>query len=699
MDSKTAIILALALSAALSQAAVAGRDLYVAPDGSDKNSGTATKPFRTLERARDAIREVKNAAGLPIGGVTVWLRGGVYPVLTTFALSTEDGGTKEAPVVYRAVEAATVRLVGGKQVKGFKPVSDSAILARMDPVCRGKVLQTDLKAQGISDFGQLTNRGFGRANKPAHLELFFNDRPMTLATWPNGGWSEIAEVPAGPDGGKFTYSGHRPLRWTQADDIWIHGYWTWPWADSYEKVKSIDTKTKEIYTQPPHGSYGYQAHKRWRALNLLEELDEPGEYYLDRKTGPSTVLRTGILYFWPPEPVSKGRAVVSIIEKPMIAVNGASHIRLQGLIIEACRGAAIEIGGCENVVLAGCVIRNIGTYAVGIDGGKSNGVLSCDIYETGDGGVSLSGGDRKTLTPAGSFVENCHIYNFSRWDRTYKPGITISGVGNRVAHNLMHSAPHIAIALHGNDHIIEFNDIHHVCNETGDAGAFYMGRDWSQRGNVVRFNYFHDLGAYDDKFSAHHFSETMGVYLDDWTSGTRVFGNVFYKANRAMLIGGGRDNTVENNIFVDCKPAIHVDARGLSEWTKQYWDGTYPILFDRLKEVNATQPPYTDRYPELATLLQDEPRAPKGNRIIRNIAVGKATWLDLRGVDMKWLETRDNLTEGDPLFVDAGKLDFRLKPESPALKLGFKQIPIDRIGLYDDEYRMRLPGKHPNVNR
>ncbi|MDH7601331.1 MAG: right-handed parallel beta-helix repeat-containing protein [Armatimonadota bacterium] len=682
MEPRTLTIFLLA-AAAVSPALAGQLEFFVSPDGNDANPGTFSRPLRTLTRARDAVRLARADGGRALDSVTVWLRGGSYPLLSTFSLTAEDGGTECAPVVYRSCKGEIVRLVGGLQISGFKPVTDPHVLTRMDPACAGKVLWTDLKAQGITDFGRLTNRGFGRPITPAHLELFFNDRPMTLAEWPNGGWSEIADVPAGPNGGKFTYSGDRPSRWTQADDIWVHGYWTWAWADSYEKVRSIDLSSSEIYTEPPHGCYGYQPHKRWRALNLLEELDTPGEYYLDRNTG--------FLYFWPPEPVSKGRAVVSMIEEPMIRISGAKHIRLEGLIIEACRGTAVVVEGCENVVLAGCVIRNVGTYAVSIDGGKANGLLSCDIYETGDGGVALGGGDRKTLTPAGNFVENCSIHHFSRWDRTYRPGVMVSGVGNRVAHNLMYSASHSAIILHGNDHIIEFNEIHHVCNETGDAGAFYMGRDWSQRGNVVRFNFFHDLGSYADKYSAHQFSETMAVYLDDFTCGTRVYGNIFYKANRAVLIGGGRDNIIKNNIFVECKPAVHVDARGLADWTKEYWDGTYPILFDRLKEVNATQPPYTERYPELATLLEDEPRVPKGNQIVRNIVVGDKQWLALIGAKPEWIELRDNLTDQDPMFVDAPNLDFRLKSESPALKLGFKQIPVERIGLYDDEYRRSLP--------
>lgn len=676
------LLLGLLLRTAASSAPI---EFYVSMKGNDRNPGTKDKPFATLERARDAIRSIKSVEGrIPTGGITVWVCGGNYEINSTFALTAEDSGTKDAPITYRACEGEEVRLIGGREIRGWKPVRDPDILSRIDPSARGKVLQADLKAQGITDYGKLTARGFGRKIQPAHLELFFNDVPMTLAQWPNGGWSMIAAVPAGSDGGKFTYEGDRPERWSRADDIWVHGYWTWPWADSYEKVKSINAATKEIVTEPPHGVYGYQAHKRFRVLNLLEELDEPGEYYLDRKTG--------IIYFWPPSDIRKGRTVVSIIEQPMITIQ-ASYVTIRDFIIEACRGTAIEISGADSTLVAGCVLRNIGNCAVSINGGKNTGVIGCDIYQTGDGGVNLQGGDRKTLTPAGNFVVNCKIRDFSRWCRTYRPAVAVMGVGNRVAHNLIFDAPHSAVTLGGNEHVIEFNEIHHVCNETGDAGAFYMGRNWTQRGNVVRYNFFHDLGAYEDKYSAHGFSDTMAIYLDDWTSGTRVYGNICVRANRAVLLGGGRDNVIENNIFVDCNPAMHVDARGLADWTKSYRDGTNNWMFDRLKEVNHNQPPYSVQYPKLANILEDDPWVPKGNVIARNICVG-GKWLDLHGVDPKWLDMQDNFTEGDPMFLDPDKMDFRLRPDSPAFKIGFKQIPTDRIGLYEDEYRRSLPEQH-----
>lgn len=662
----------------------AGQEFYVAPYGSDSNPGTSARPFATLERARDAVRTLKKSGELAEGGVTVWVREGVYPVLQTFKLEAQDSGSKKSPIVYRACEGEQVRLVGGREVRYFHSVTDSDVLRRLDPAAHGKVLQADLKSQGITDFGSLQVRGFGKPNVPAALELFFEDKPMPLAQWPNNDWAITAEVPAGPNGGKFNYDGDRPSRWKEAKDIWMHGYWTWPWADSYVKVASIDTEKKEIVTEPPHGVYGYQKGKRYRVLNVLEELDMPGEWYVDRETG--------MLYFWPPSEIKRGSVYVSLIEDPMVVLQDASYITLRGMTLEYCRGEAVQVLGGVGNRIAGCTLRNIGTVAVTLREGKNNGVVSCDIYNIGDGGVIIHAGDRATLTPAGNFVENCHFHDFSLWDRTYKPAISNMGVGNRIAHNLIHDAPHSAIIQNGNDHIVEYNDISRVCLETGDAGAFYMGRDWTQRGNIVRYNYFHDMGSYDDKFSAHGFSETMAIYLDDWTSGTTIYGNIFCKANRAVMIGGGRDNLVENNIIVDCAPAVWMDARGLG-WAKNYFDGRLNTLFDRFKEVNADKPPYSTRYPQLAVLLNDEPAVPKGNRIVRNICVGKR-WFEhaLEGLDVKTLVVmEDNLTEGDPEFVDAESRDFRLKPGSPAFKLGFKQIPVEKIGLYKDQYRTALP--------
>jgi hypothetical protein len=246
-------------------------------------------------------------------------------------------------------------------------------------------------------------------------------------------------------------------------------------------------------------------------------------------------------------------------------------------------------------------------------------------------------------------------------------------VGQRVSHNLIHDAPHMGIYLGGNEHLIEFNEIHHVCMDTDDAGAFYMGRNWTERGNVIRHNYFHHIG----RFSGH--IGVQSVYLDDWASNATVYGNIIYKGGRGLLVGGGRDNRIENNVFVDCTPAIHVDSRGLG-WAKYYFDGSNTTLIDRLNAMPYREPPWSERYPELLTLYEDEPALAKGNVIARNICVG-GRWLDLRdGLTTDVVHVRDNLVDQDPLFVNAREQDFRLRQDSPAFDLGFKPIPVDKIG-------------------
>ena len=166
-----------------------------------------------------------------------------------------------------------MRAVAAAKFPISKPIEDPAILKRIEEPYRGKILQVNLKSFGIKDFGEMTPRGMGRPMYPAGLELFFQDKPMQLARWPNNEWARIADAPKGKQG-RFMYEGDRPERWMDTEDIWLHGYWTWDWADSHEKVKKIDLEKKEFVTYEPHGVYGYDKGKRYYAQNILEELDE-----------------------------------------------------------------------------------------------------------------------------------------------------------------------------------------------------------------------------------------------------------------------------------------------------------------------------------------------------------------------------------------------------------------------------------------
>src|SRR5438874_1294789 len=130
------------------------RRYFVALNGRDSWSGKLAEPnrqrtdgpFATLERARDEVRKTKVNGGLPPGGITVEVRGGVYERERPFELTAEDSGSVEAPIVYRAAPGEQVHLDGGKVVTGFRPVTDASVLSRLEEGARGKVLQADLRA-------------------------------------------------------------------------------------------------------------------------------------------------------------------------------------------------------------------------------------------------------------------------------------------------------------------------------------------------------------------------------------------------------------------------------------------------------------------------------------------------------------------------------------------------------------------------
>lgn len=653
-------------------------DFYVSTTGSDSHSGAKEQPFRTLEHARDCMREQAKQGATPRGPITVWIAGGTYCLDRSWELTAEDSGVKGAVVTYRAEPGAEVRLAGGRQIppEVFIVVQDAAILGRLAAAARGKVLQANLQTLGVTSLGEVAPNG-------KRAELFFNDKPLTLARWPNEGFTKIADVTggqpltvrgaSGDKIGKFTYSGDRPSRWAEEKDLWLHGYWFWDWSDQYSKVESIDSQNRTINLAPPYHQFGYRKGQRYYAVNALAELDSPGEWYLDR--------RTSVLYLWPPEHMEKARIVFSTLESPVIRLKNASHVVLRDLTVEITRGAGVAILLGEGNLVAACTIRNVGGNGVVVDGGKENGVVGCDVYQIGAAGIIVSGGDRRTLTPAGNYATNNHVHHFARLHKTYRAAIELTGVGNRADHNLVHNAPHLAVLFAGNENIMELNEIHDVCQETGDVGVFYTGRDWTVRGNVIRHNFIHHV-------SGPELDGAQGVYLDDCASGTIVFGNVIYKTSRAMLLGGGRDNVIENNLILQCGQSIDFDNRGLG-WMRGNVAGVMP---KRLAEIPYRQPPWSERYPQLLNLLQDNPGSPKGN-VIRSNIIYRSRPMQLAKEVVQFGVVADNLTADKGLgFQNVGKMGFGLRDDSVVFRKlpKFQKIPFEKIGLYVDEYRKSL---------
>ncbi|HEX7262391.1 MAG TPA: right-handed parallel beta-helix repeat-containing protein, partial [Luteolibacter sp.] len=440
-------------------------------------------------------------------------------------------------------------------------------------------------------------------------------------------------------GGIFEFKSDRPTRWAKATDVWITGLFENGYADNTVKVKSFDLEKKILTTVHPH-MYGFtsgHSWNRWTALNLLEEIDMPGEYAIDRAAGK--------VYFLPPNGKNPGecRIEVSRLSTPLIAIEGATGLVLDGITLENARGMGVYMERGANNRIQNCTLRNLGMLAVSIgkgisadpdyrhgftgtpvsrelgswhehiydnptfdrEAGTGHGIINCSIYNIGAGAISLSGGDRMTLKPAGNFVENCDIHHFNRWDRTYKGGVNIEGVGNRIAHCKIHEGPALAIYLHGNDHVIEYNEITRVMLEGDDMGAFYMGRDPTERGNIIRYNYWHHL--------ANH-GNTCALYFDDsGGDGSKIYGNVFQRAGAGLgtiFITGGSDFYVEQNLFIDCKRPIYPQG---------FRGGSFALFKKRMELVGWNRPPWSERYPEFAGYL--EAKRPRNNRLGNNLVV------------------------------------------------------------------------------
>ncbi|MDX9978623.1 MAG: right-handed parallel beta-helix repeat-containing protein [Lentisphaeria bacterium] len=662
--------------------AAAPLQLHVAPDGMDTGVGSPEAPFATLEQARDDIRRRKQDGGLPVGRVTVILHGGDYFRIEALKLEEQDSGTAASPVVYAAVQGETVVLNGARTVTGFVPVTDPAVLERLPEAARGKVVQTVLGPQGITDFGKIGLRT--RQAPLAGLEVFVDGKPMTLARWPNAGFAQVAGAPKGPKGGAFAYSDDRARRWVGEPDARGCGYWAYDWAASNVAFESIDPETRIITTREPHSVYGYRKGGRYYAYNLLCELDQPGEWYLDRASGT--------LYLWPPADLAQAKVEVSV-GSGFLSLNNVSHVQFRRLTLQGCRGEAVTIRGGKRVELVGCILRNLGTRAVSITDGTGHRVAGCDFYDINEGGIQISGGDRTSLTPAKHEIENCLFTRLARWQRTYVPAVGLSGVGCRVAHNLMYDIPHSVLLFGGNDHLIEYNEVHSMGFEGGEMGAFYCGRNWTLNGNVIRYNYLHDIYNPCPQ-------RNRAFMLDDGAAGLTMYGNLIVRVAEGISLSS-INNVIDNNVFVDCHPAVGCWGGAPTFPPFDLETRHYDTMWPRIEELALDQPPWSERFPEMLPLREairaGGPVPPQCRaRITRNIVwQGDEKWTGFhRTTDESAWVIENNLTGVDPKFRAPEAGDYRLQPDSPALALGIESIPVEQIGLYAGEERASWPVHH-----
>ncbi len=688
--------------------------IYTSTKGNDSNPGTREKPFLTIQKAIETVRNTDKAGK---NGITVHIEAGEYRVFS-LNFTDEDSGTAECPITYRAYGGEVI-LNGGVTLSpnDFQPVKNYPEIAeRLHDDAKENVVVIDLTQAPYSltkeDWGNIYAIGSYHTAKsydgdyvgPLYCELFVNDERQILARYPDRDFLHTEEVVSTglgkeSNGALTTVPNWEQIRnpepdvysvnpeladriagWKNLDEVWMLGYWKYDWADASSPIGRFNRDTGHL--SPAFVSlYGTKTGAPYYFFNVLEELTAPREWYLDRSNG--------LLCLWKPDNFEQCKIDLSLSLSPIIHAE-ASYITFDGITVKGTRGDAVVMTGNHNTV-ENCVIKNVAGHAL-IMTGNNNLAYHNEITHTGRGGIIINGGNPETLTAGNSKADNNYIHDWSEIYLTYQPAVTLNGVGNICSHNEMVNSPHEAITYTGNNHIIEYNLIHDVCLLSDDAGAIYAGRSWVYYGNIIRYNSVYHIGSGEHK--------PHGIYLDDALSGQQVYGNLLVDIpGYGMLIGGGRDNVITGNVIVNPgHGGFYFDDRARegsrnegwftlsyigsgdmwnalyrSPWQSDLWQKAFPQYQNCTDDIAAYDTPAYIPNP--------------ASTVTNNLICGQKIQLGAVSTSVYKFGTIENnalysLCEAHDIFVDPDNGDYTVKALDSVRKHSpdFENIPLADIG-------------------
>ena len=385
----------------------------------------------------------------------------------------------------------------------------------------------------------------------------------------------------------------------------------------------------------------------YRAYNLLEEIDQPGEWYLDRTSN--------ILYWYPTVDPSTAAITLATLSAPMLTADGVSQLRVEGLVFDGTRGAGLQLNNCTDSSVIGCTIRNIGGVGMAFNGGQRNSMIGCDLNAFGFTACQLYAGDRNTLVRGDTVVANCRFSNFG-------VGIYLDGVGDRITHCTFENSAHPAIWFGGAEHRVEYNEFRNICNMDDDSGVIAAWGNPTYRGNLWRFNRFAYCGGgyTQGGVTGWRYFGTNIFRFDDAISGQNVYGNIvdhhdaWGTAAGAMEANSGRDNIYDNNLIIDSvspNAGYYNPSNNLYRWWEVWQSAPYGLT-----------PVYLAAYPELNRLYDGKGQ----NFMWRSLSLrcrqnGLPAYVE--NSDWKgWQYIGNTNTDTDPGFIDGSEIKKNIDP-------------------------------------
>ena len=505
--------------------------------GNDNNVGSSNKPFRTIEFAVSKAIDVINHRN---EDVELRIAEGDYYLENELLIQTKRGKGK---LMFKANKPGKVYFRGDKTV--------GTEIDKTSPIRRFALSGMDL---GIA---------IGNDNR---IDLYCNHKKQLLARWPNEGFLSISDA-VGKTSYKDNIKKEPIIKYSESKindfksirDVFVYGYWCYEWYDDYAKVKEIDTIHHTITLTTENYPWGFKKGGKYRFVNSLKDVDEPGEYYIDRNDS--------ILYWFPIEGYTpnKDELTLSLFDKPrMVSLVDVDNVVFDGICFVGGRNDCLYIDQSNNVIIKDCKVSEFGGIGAKVTNSKCLRIDGCSFRELGGEGIHMVAGNLEKLESADATINNCIFEDLSNYRDTYRAAIRFKGCGAVISHNHFRNHPSSAIGIDGNNVIVEYNIFEDLVKESGDQGAIDMFMDYSFRGVVIRYNIWRNI------YGKH--INVAAIRLDDMISGEQVYGNIFENCGNtyfgAIQIHGGNHNRIHDNVFINCPSAVSFNKFAKEEFAK-----------------------------------------------------------------------------------------------------------------------------------
>ncbi len=691
-------------------------EIFVSPKGNDKNEGTISKPLKTISKA---IEKAKNNLNK---GVTIYLREGIYDQSIGLELSNIKATAKN-PLFISAYNGEKVSIAGGASASSSlaHKLTDNSVLNRLDVSVREKVYEIDLKEAGFTKIPDIQTGGVNASAKTG-VSLSVNGKNMTLARYPNIGNLGIEKVidtgSITKVEGNATFVGDTeergfeiglindltPLSWKDDGDIWISGGLFWEWNQCAYNVRiNKDKKSIDSKGIPVSGGFGIRkqtgVNGTYYFFNVLEAMDMPGEYYIDRDN-----LK---LYFIPIAPINKDTNIIfSTNSSSVVQVTNCSDIIFNGISFESGGGNGINVYDSTEVIIQNCTVKNFTGRGVDFVRNYRSGVINTifmDVINTQF--YSSVSNDNKDYIPANNFFQNNIVIGHS--NQALSALIALQGIGNVVSHNYFTDAYASAVGMNtSQETVYEYNEVVNPMRYQHDSGAFYAGGWQFGKYNHLRYNYVHDIvpGAGS--------GDTSCFYFDSQQSMSLVYGNVMYNMASGIYSHTGKANTGVNNLIINGSNKgnpIRISGNYFNQGFKMSSQVKLPAdstAFTYQPEIFKKRLPYHVNYiKDIVDLInvyhkdgyvrgeqEDNLMAATDHYYENNIILNCKGANLIPESSVSTMEYINNLElKENPGIVDIENRNFNIKEDSYLFTQldGFEAPPFDKMGLTEnDKYKI-----------